>query len=184
MSAKLRLIIVILITLGILGLAGNQVAWAGFSHTTQPGAAAAPDNPSISNKGTVRPPNCGNTLTITKSGRYSLCGVAIIKANYNTEDDVQYLVSLGPTAPKETDAGKVRAGPVVFSSLVNGAVYTGPYDAYAAIKLCFAAHPEKKVLIKFYDAALLTWVALPTSVDDGQACATVNSSGQYVLVKK
>src|SRR6266545_1663593 len=128
MNTKIRFLIALFITLVIVALASNQVAWARFSPATAD-AVASRNGPTLSDKGTVRPPNCGG-LTITKSGDYSLCAVAIIKADFKTQEAVQFLVSRGPKAPKEKEAGKVRAGPVVISAVVNGNAYAGPYDTY------------------------------------------------------
>ena len=183
MNGRIRLTIVLIAALIMVTLASNHVAWASFSPQPAAPVPVRQDVQSSSNehKGTVRPPNCGG-LTIKHSGRYPICGIAIIDVKFKTHQDVKLLASIGSVIPP--GAGKVMAGPVVIGCLVNGVPDPGPHDKHADINICFAAHPKNKSVIKFYDEVTATWKSLLTTVKDGKACATVNYSGTYVLVNK
>jgi len=183
MSKRIRWITSWVAILILVMFASSDVAWASFSPQAVD-SASAPDNvQSVSNdrKGTVRPPNCEG-LAITESGDYPLCGIAIIDVEFTTAEDVQLVASLDSIIPP--GAGKVMAGPVVIGCLVDGVSDPGPHNRHANIKICFAAHPKNKSVIKFYDEATGTWTSLETTLEGGKACAIVNYSGRYVLVKK
>jgi len=183
MKRQIRFVIVVTAVLVLAALASSNVAWAGLSpQPAEPGIVPQEAQPVSSEyKGTVRPPNCEG-LTITESGDYSVCGVAVISVEFTTDEDVHLLASLDPYIPP--GVSKVMAGPVVIGCLVDGVSDPGPHDRHADIKMCFAANPKNKSVIKFYDEAAGAWVALETTEENGQACATVNYSGKYVLVKK
>jgi hypothetical protein len=109
--------------------------------------------------------------------------MAILSVEFKTSEDVKLLASIDPVIPKG-NPGKVLAGSVAIGCLVAGIPDTGPHDRHAAIELCFAAPLKQESVIKFYDKEAGTWTSVETTVRDGQACATVNYSGEYVLVKK
>ena len=56
-------------------------------------------------------------------------------------------------------------------------------------KICFAAHPDKKMTIYFYHSLVHVddheniippWTALPTTIENGLACASAENTGVYV----
>ena len=183
MSGKIRWIIVLLATLTVVVLGSQKVAWAAI-----PPGSDAPASLERSgqfeagqHKGTVQPPNCEG-LTITETGNYPVCGIAILEVQFKTDEDVRVLASIDPVIPP--GAGKVMAGAVSIGCEINGSQDPGPHDPHVGMLICFAAHPKNKSVIKFYDEATQTWISLPTLVKDGRACAVANYSGLYVLVKK
>jgi hypothetical protein len=182
MSARIRLLTVFIATLVLVALASSNVVWASFSAQSVEPVDVPQSVQPVSNehKGTVRPPNCEG-LTISESGDYSICGIAILEVDFkNDDEDVKVLASLSELIPP--NAGNVIAGPVKIGCLVDGKSDEGPHDQHAAIQMCFAAPHEKDSVIKRYDEKTQTWETLETKVDEGKACAKVNFNGKYVLV--
>lgn len=183
MNKNIRFILVLIATLTLFVLASNPVAWAHFS--SQPtDLATGWQNPQPEwdpDQGSVRPPNCSG-LTITASGIYSVCGMAVIDVKFKTNEDIELLASIDTVIP--VIVGDVTTGSVAIGCLVNGVSDTGPHDHHADIKICFAAPPKSELVIKFYDETTKTWTPLETTMKDGMACAIVNYSGKYVLVKR
>lgn len=182
MSARIRLLTVFIATLVLVALASSNVVWASLSaQSVEPLDVPQAIQPaSNEHKGSVRPPNCEG-LTISESGGYSICGVAVLEVDFTTDDDVRVLASFSDLFIPP-NAGNVIAGPVKIGCLVNGKSDEGPHDQHATIQMCFAAHPTHKSVIRHFDEKTQTWETLETKVEDGKACAKVNYNGKYVLV--
>jgi hypothetical protein len=196
MSKIIRVIIVVA-ALVLVALVSSQVAQAGWAPGDNASKEAQKDAQlpkqediqvsepsdtqpqSMGQEGTIRPPGCEG-MTIIESGQYSLCGVAIINAELK-DDGVEIVLTI---APLPTDAGRVLAGTVNLECWVDGEIHQGPHDEHAEPRLCFAAPPDKDVQVRFYDESTKAWVAVETTVADGQACAPANRSGKYILVEK
>jgi hypothetical protein len=111
MNKNVRSVIVLIATLGLILLAGNHVAWASLSERPMDPTVVPQGTPRGWNKkGSVRPPHCEG-LTITVSGEYSVCGMAILSVEFKTSEDVKLLASIDPVIPKG-NPGKVLAGSV------------------------------------------------------------------------
>lgn len=196
MNKVIRIIIVVA-ALGLVVLVSSQVVQASRAPGPNTSNAIqkdvqlpASDNAQVSEpgdtqplsngyKGTTRPPGC-EEIVLTKSGEYSVCGVAVVHVDIKDEG-VEVILNLDPLP---TDEDKVLAGTVDLKCLVGGELHEGAHDEHAEPKICFAAPPDKEVEVKFYDESLKTWLSLETAVSEGQACASANNSGKYVLVEK
>jgi hypothetical protein len=146
-------------------------------------AAASPLTDEL--RGTVRPPGCRGIHILSvgqySGGEYSICGMAIAKVILKREGlEVELRLQNHTTK----GAGNVIVGTIELTVRLDKKKVDGPHDPYADIQLCYAVPPGKEVEVKFYDTEKNAWVALETTVGDGQACATANFSGDYVLVKK
>ena len=196
MSKIIRVIIVVA-ALVLVALVSSQVVQASWAPRDNPsnevqkevqlpsqeeGQASEPSDTqpqAMGQEGTIRPPGCEG-MTIIASGQYSLCGVAIVIAELK-DDGVEIVLTIEPLP---SDAGKVLAGTVNLECWVDGEIHQGPHDEHAEPRLCFAATPDKDVQVRFYDESTQAWVAVETTVTDGQACALANNSGKYILVEK
>jgi hypothetical protein len=197
MKRTIPLMLVAIAAVGLIGLVGSRVAggmWTAQAtvpekavEVEQPAALegaepAAPQDAAPASEGfqgTIIPPGCEG-ITITETGEYSVCGVAILSVVLQ-DIDIKVLASI---EPYPTDAGKVLAGTINLGCLLDGKPDMGPHDVHAQPKICFAAPPDKDVQVKFYDEAAKAWVGLETTVSEGQACVPANYSGRYVLVEK
>lgn len=136
-------------------------------------------------RGTVRPPGCKGVTILSNGplsgGEYSICGQAVAKVILKQEGlEVELRLQNHTTK----GAGKVLVGTIELTVRLDKKKVDGPHDPYADIQLCYAVPPGKEVEVKFYDTEQNTWVALETTVENGQACAVANYSGDYVLVEK
>lgn len=191
--SKLFRVISVIVIIGAVLVLSNQAAEAGWAPREKPvqdaqlpkqeqSRVSEPSDTqpeSVGKEGTIRPPDCSG-LTIVESGQYSLCGVAMISAELK-ENGVEVVVTLEPLP---SGAGKVVAGTVNLECWVDGKIHDGPHDEHAEPKLCFAAPPGKDVEVRFFDETANAWVAVETTVAEGQACAPANISGKYILVEK
>jgi hypothetical protein len=134
--------------------------------------------------GSIAPPP--TNTRIRQSGAYSVGGICTLEVIYkkpNLSDDVFVEI---PT--KDT---KVVPFPDDKAFLYLPGCHVLHYeplmmhttDDMGSWKICFAEVPGKKTTIYYYldDKSTITppWVALPTTVEDGQACAPANWTGVY-----
>jgi hypothetical protein len=184
MNHKVRFAIVLILFLGILALALNQPAWAGRGGRP---AASAPQagNPAPAaeevQKGTVRPPDCGG-LTVRISGDYSICGFAIIHVNMKQEDVVLTFVR----EKRNTTPGglsHILVDVVRMFVRVANKPHDGSISEYADVQICYAVPPNSQVQIMYHGIqGNDQWIALATTIKDGEACATADLPGYYALV--
>lgn len=190
--SKLFRVISVIVIIGAVLVLSNRAVQAGWAPREkmqtdaqlpkQEVQAAEPSDTQLQTmgkEGTIRPPACDG-LTIVQSGQYSLCGVAVINAELK-EDGIEVVVTLQPLP---ANAGKVVAGTVNLECWVGGKIHEGPHDEHAEPRICFAAPPGKDVEVRFFDETAKSWVAVETTVADGQACAPAYISGKYILVEK
>jgi hypothetical protein len=200
MGKIVRTCIAIIMLLGLVLMAKNNVAWAATpdSKDDQPSGSQAELSAALDrdkdcdkdrNKdkdkckckkgddcGSVKPPI--DHLKICEPGLYSVGGVAILDVKKLQDRDKKpdcfyaYVEDSDEVRGLPREDGTILSDVVVLTSVGQGSI----------IRICFAAPPSKKVTIYF--SAGGSWKALGTQVKDGMACAQVPASGSFVLVGK
>lgn len=143
--------------------------------------------------GTVRPPARSPNL-IQASGTYAAGGVCTLNVSYQASgmSDNLYVEfpSDGAAVASFPDNDVLLFFPgchVVHYELAQ--TQTAMTDAKGQWEICFAAPPDQEITIYFYEsqvhdgtteAGAFTWTALPTTVENGQACAPAMGTGVYV----
>jgi hypothetical protein len=190
---KIIKVIIIVTALGLIALVSSKSAlasWGPRANVSDEPQVVVQDEPQGSEpsdtqplssglEGTIKPPGCEG-ITVVESGRYPVCGVAVVEVDLK-EENVEVILTIEPLP---TNAGKVLAGTLNLQCRVAGEVHNGSHDEHAEPRVCFAAPPDKEVQINFYDESTQSWVAVETTVEEGTACAPANYSGKYVLVEK
>lgn len=192
MSKYLRVFIMIVVLLGILGLAQSRVAWAQPS--AEPGqsvqsqdvsSAPQPELDAEKKGGTVKPPP-GKTK-ICKNGIYSLGGVATLTVK-NLAKDYCILASLQKSklasghVPK--NAGKILADVTVIQVMYKNR-RVSKLPAYAGtVELCYAVPPGRTASLYILHDGSGTWEPLGTTVSTGTACGSARVSASYALIGK
>ena len=153
--------------------------------TPIPGTVGNAGNTPTPLPGSVQPPPPTNR--ITKSGTYSIGGICSIIVIYklpNLSDDVwvEPLTQDTQTVPFPHDKDVlylpgchvIHYEPLMLETT----------DAMGEWKICFAARPGKDMTIYYYtddlDSIIPPWTPLPTTIENGQACAPANWTGVYV----
>jgi hypothetical protein len=203
-----RIILLIVLVLGILGLAKNQLAWAatspqetGQSALSQVEKSILPsrddcDKDKNSDKckakdkdkckkhgedcGTVKPPP--HHVVISATGDYSVGGFCTLTVVFN-DPTIALDASIEDPLPRDLPdkVHKVSQGcHLIYYESGKRIAELPPASGTATI--CFAATPQKPMTIYFNDiySAYPTWVALETTIQNGIACAAAPSSGVYV----
>jgi len=188
-----RLIIMLSLFLGIVFVAQNRVAWANQSSGQSLSArgveqfvsAAKPDcKDNNKNKdkcqGTVKPPP--KKLLIPVTGDYSVGGFCTLSITF-TDPAYSMDASVKTPLPRELPdtVHKVEQGCLL--TYFNTAQRIPELAASAgSATICFAALPEKQMVIYFYniDSSTPEWSPLETTVANGTACAAATRSGLYV----
>jgi len=192
-----RILIVFALVLGIILLARNNVAWAGFagdvpqSDPTQDHSAVLPAH---SEPGSVKPPHA--ELTTCEDGIQSVGGVSTLKV---TDLAPGYCISaflrnhafaLGRIPD---GAGKVLAHITFLRIFQHGKLIHELPEADGTIQICYAIPPGKQAQIyflNFYGSRLHertgqpAWEPLDTTLNDGMACAAAQTTGSYALIGK
>lgn len=161
---------------------------AGFVQPTPVGGGAGGVQPTspAPGRGSLQPPPPASPR-ITKSGTYSIGGICTLIVLYklpNLSDDVW--VEL-PTQDTLT-VPFPDSGDVIYFPGCHVVHYEPRMklvtDQQGSWKICFAARPGKTMTIYYYsdDQTAITppWVALPTTTENGMACAPAMHSGVYV----
>jgi hypothetical protein len=210
MKRVLRVIIMIVVLLGMVGLAQNQLAWAATSPQGTNQSALSQVEKSIlpsrddcdkdknSDKckdkdkdkdkckkhkedcGTVKPPP--HQILIPVTGEYSVGGFCTISTEFN---DPTILLDASIETPLPRDlpekVHKVRQGCHLIYYASGTRIDELSSDS-GTTTICFAATPQKQMTIYFNNiyAPNPTWAPLETTVQNGTACATGNTSGVYV----
>jgi len=192
-----RILIVMALVLGILLLARNNAAWAGFagdipqSDPTQDHSAVLPDG---TGPGSVKPPPA--ELSTCEDGVHSVGGTSTLKV---TDLAPGYCISaflrnhafaLGRIPD---GAGKVLANITFVRIFQHGKLIRELPEADGQIQICYAVPPGKQGQIYFFDfygprfherTGQPAWEPLDTTLNDGMACATAQTTGSYALIGK
>lgn len=212
MKRILRVIIMIVVVLGILGLAKNQLAWAATSSQETYQSALRQVEKSISLRrddcdkdknsdkckdkdkdkdkdkckkhkedcGSIKPPH--QQILITVTGEYSVGGFCTLSVTLNNPG-IKLDASLKSPLPRDLPdkVHKIRQGCLL--TYYDGDQRINELSSVAGTTtICFAAIPKERMVIYYFDiyAANPQWAALPTTVQNGIACAAGNASGVYV----
>lgn len=185
MTTAVRVAIAVVVLLGVVMLARNQVAWAG-NQPVQGQAVARQEQvaPAVADAkpGSVKPPPVV-VPPITKPGNYSVGGVCTVIVD-QIVSTVTLHVNLLPfdsvhNRPVETKRYLAGVCQVKFVMSGKGVTDVTPQDA--TVKICFAAIPNTTDNLYVYDDH--SWFPLDTTVQNGLACAPATKTGKYVLVQ-
>jgi hypothetical protein len=200
MSKYIRLSISIILVLGIVLVARSQVAGAQLPGGTEQSDLAA-DQGSVSLNGhgddaddhyggTVKPPP--SKRAICKKGVYSVGGGATMKVTrlekpYCLKADLKKRSQVNGHIP--AGAGKLLSDVVLVQVLYRNHVVSYLPPKYGEAQICFAVSPGKHAKIYFLNYfgkkdGKPTWVPIATSVKNGVACATAQTTGAYALIGK
>lgn len=135
--------------------------------------------------GSIQPPPASNR--ITESGSYSIGGICSIIVLYklpNLSDDVWVEPLTQDTQtipfPREDDVLYLPGCHVVHYE----PIYLEVTDEMGEWEICFAERPGKLMTIYYYtddlNSVIPPWTPLPTTTENGQACAPANWTGVYV----
>jgi len=159
----------------------------GVSNATVSGPAGAPG------AGTVQAPAPSNT--VSASGSYSVGGVCSMVVKYNLTNLSDKLYVEVPVQDDLTVSFPATNNDILFlpgchvlhfEKSVEQAAMTSSQGTW---KICFAAPPNKTMTIYFYksmdhsdntSSVTPPWTALPTTVENGMACAVADGTGVYV----
>jgi hypothetical protein len=163
MNKNIRILLVVLALIAIVVIAGSKTVWSKpgpNSPVAQTDAVSANAPLSVdANVGSVDPPNCTGSVTISGSESKSMCGEAT-------------LTGLGNVDVIATQRG--REGD--FISKTISLVFTK-----GSARLCFAAPNGGDIYFKANSSN--AWTTFPTTIADGIACAVVSDSGAYCFGK-
>lgn len=142
--------------------------------------------------GSVQPPPYPNV--ITQSGAYGMGGICALDIFYKVENLSDNLWQEFPvedtliiTFPENGDQLFFPGCHVLHYELSEVQVQMGPEKGTWTI--CFAAAPDKQMTIYFYESLIHVdehehmtspWIALPTTAQNGLACAPAEHTGVYV----
>jgi hypothetical protein len=195
MNKLMRLVLFIALLAGVLTLARGRVAWADATAAADPsglasqGAAPNLDKP---DPGSVKPPR--PEIKFCEDGLYSVGGVATVHVEdlapgYCLEaflHNKNYALGRIPEG-----AGKILANVTFLRVFYHGKfTYEVPAED-GDIEICFAVPPGTQAQIYFYNhygprfgevTGQPAWEPLPTTVEDGIACAPAQISGAYALI--
>jgi len=194
MKRIFRLFIVIVLVGAIALLASGNVAWAGPGEKDQPVVQGAASNGPDFHKpdpGSVKPPP--GEVTICENGVKSVGGVATLEVT-DLGDGYCLVASLMSHAfavghiPK--DAGKALAHIVMLRVFHHGKIVSELPEEDGQSRICFAVPPGATGKIYMYDfygprfhrPGSRDWVPLDTTVENGIACASAQSTGAYALM--
>ncbi len=198
MNKTVRAILLLALFVGIAALAWNQAAMA--TPSANPSLSASQDEaPSVALpkkgddpcilpngklrnkcKGTVKPPPSEVVIPVT--GLYSIGGFCTLEIEL-LDPDVTLYGDIQTPLPKDLPAGvhKVRQG-CLLTYYDQGDRIDALSPAAGSATICFAGVADKVMTLYFYNLYAVTpaWVALPTTNEDGIACARGTGSGVYV----
>lgn len=179
----LRFGILAVLLIAILVLARGRITGPIPNTNNQPtpmSPTQQPISPSEGKPGTIKPPP--QSVVITTSGVYSVggfCTVNIEILSNTLTAQASVIHPLPRPLPKEVYAVKQGCSLIYYDNQVPVEVLS---EGMAKTTICFAALPNKKMVVYFYNslAATPVWAMLETTVENGIACANANSSGIYV----
>ena len=187
MKRYIHFAVVIVMVLAIVGIARDSSVWAGSSLdvVTPPDLDVyQADNLQVESNtesGTVHPPD--PTITIRNSGVYNVGGVCSLTVEYKGPDLYDRVIlrkAAGFPFPKE-EGQLYLPGCELFHFKSNKLVNeTSAGDG--SWKICFANLPDKDITIYYLDnfsSKKPAWIALETTVENGQVCAAAYFTGLY-----
>jgi len=195
MNKYVRVLIALALVLGIAFLARNKVAWANPAPQVDASAPLQDDASTLADKtdpGTVKPPL--PEIKFCEDGVYSAGGISTIKARnlapgYCLEaflHNKNYALGRIPDG-----AGKILANVTFLRVFYQGKfVYEVPSED-GDVEICYALPPGTQAQIYFYNhygprfgkgKGQPSWEPLQTTVVDGMACASAQTSGAYALI--
>lgn len=196
MNKYLRWIILVALVLGIVFVAQGQVAWANqgsdprISAPNGENQSGLPDRTDNCDKdknkdkdkckGTVKPPP--HEILIPVTGDYSVGGFCTISTVLN-DPKINLAASLLTPLPRDLPdkVHKVRQGCLLTYSM-SGQRMDELAPAAGNTTICFAVTPQQQMTIYFQNifASNPEWAPVPTTVQNGIACAAANQTGVYV----
>ena len=185
MTKTIRYIGAAIILLGILLLAGNQIATAGGlpwqNSTAIQSQNASAMSASNQHKGTVTSPPIELPL-ITVPGNYSLGGVCTLLVAQLQPNITLHAILLpfNTLAKKPTNITRYLAGDCSLKYQLSGKLLAVLTNNEGSVQICFAQIPN--IIGQIYVLDGRTWAALITTPTSGMECATADETGDYVLV--
>ncbi len=176
-----------ILLLGILLLAGNQVATAGnlpwqnrVAVQSQNASAMLDSDP---HKGTVVPPPVSSNPIIAP-GIYSAGGVCTVIVQQLSPGVSLYVVLLPFTvlSSKPTPTTQLIAGVCSLTYYLNRKPLPVLTSTEGSVQICFAEVPT--ILGQTYVFDGQTWSALVTTLNTGMECAPASETGHYVLASQ
>lgn len=191
MGKTIRVIILISVLLGTIGLAQRQAAWAQSSVEDEQSIqfdasspAALPDENSERDRGgTVRPPQ--HKDKICKRGTYSLRGTAVVRVRRLAHD---YCLTAA-LRKRSQDKGNIPPGAGKLLADVTDIQFFHRRhrigvlpESKGAVEICYALPPGRHGQIYFRAYGETDWKPLITTFVKGAACAPAQISGSYALI--
>lgn len=191
MGKTVRVLILISVLLGTIGLAQHQAAWAGSSpRDEQPGpldalspAALQEEDSELDRGGTVKPPY--HKERICKRGTYSLRGVSVVRVRRLAHD---YCLTAA-LRKRNKDKGTIPAGAGRLLADVTDIQFFHRRhrigvlpESKGIVEICYALPPGKHGQIYFRGYGEKDWQPLITTFVKRAACAPAQVSGSYALI--
>ncbi len=183
MKQKIQFLIAVVMSIGVIFLASNRVAWANgmpakesqVLQDPQRSVAAVAAAP-----GSVRPPSIAPIIPVT-GGVYSIGGVCVLELkNMSAEIKLDAeLLALDVLEETPKEFTRYLAGVCSLAYQKSGELITDLVLADGNAEICFAALPQTPSQIYVYDDT--TWFVLETVLKDGMMCADASKTGKYVL---
>ncbi len=186
MTKHIRVSIMILVLLGILGLAQNSIAWAqpsaGPGSAVQDVSSAAQPYLDSDNKGgTVKPPP--DKAKICKAGNVSLGGVSVVRV-IRLEPD--YCLSATLRKPSKgtgsTPAGRILANITDIQFFYQDQSIGTLPESGGVVEVCYALPPGAQAQLYFRGFGAEEWNPLITTYTKNRVCAPAQVSGSYALI--
>ena len=186
MGKTIRVILLIVVLAGTIGLAQRQVAWAQPADEEVQSAQSESISPSVlqdneAKGGTVKPPP--GKAKICKKGNYPLGGVAIVRVHRLAHD---YCLTAS-LRKRSNDTGNIPSRRILADITdiqffyQNHRIGTLP-DSKGDVEICYALPPGKQAQIYFRGFGSEEWKPLITAVTKHTACARAQVSGSYALI--
>jgi hypothetical protein len=190
MKRVLRIIILISILLGTIGLAQGRVAWAQTTADESPAplqgvAWNVSQHDDDDDDGTVRPPP--KRERICKQGTFSIGGVSTIKV---TRLDKHYCL-IASLRKSNSVRGRIPGGAgQILADITHISIrYRNHFVSYLPtgdghVEICYAIPPGKTAKIYHLGGHFGVWRQLDTAIKKNVACARVRPAGFYALIGK
>ena len=191
MGKTIRVIILISVLLGTIGLAQRQAAWAQSpARDEQPSGLDAFSPPALVEEnserdrgGTVKPPD--HKERICKRGTYSLRGVAVVRVRRLARD---YCLTAA-LRKRSKDKGTIPPGAGKLLADVTDIQFFHRHrrigvlpESKGSVEICYALPPGKNGQLYFREYGKTDWKPLVTTFVKGAACAPAQISGSYALI--
>lgn len=180
MGKYIRVLILVVVLAGTIGLAQSQAVWAQPADEDLQSVQSESISPALllggdEKGGTVKPPP-GTTKTC-KTGNYSLGGVSIVRVHRLAPD-----YCLTATLRKRDDTNSILAKITDIQFFYqNQPIGTLP-DSEGDVEICYALPPDTQAQIYFRGYGSEEWLPLITTYTKRTACAPAQVSGSYALI--